>query len=149
MRQPCALRTFAAATAGRFSYFLAPLRARLLDRRGPRRVLPVMATAYLVADECATDKTRIQAGTWVNSAFNAGGSGGTTTAGLLLGQMSLPVCFVAVATKTATAAADMSADARVTRGRRGSRRSPRGAVPRAVPDRHVPSAPEPGTHRAA
>ncbi|WP_203622212.1 hypothetical protein [Streptomyces sp. SID8499] len=112
MRQPCALRTFAAATVGRFSYFLAPPRARLLDPRGPRRVLPVRATAYLVADECATDKTRIQAGTWVNSAFNAGGSGGTTTAGLLLGQMSLPVCFVAAAAKTATAAADMAADVR-------------------------------------
>ncbi|MEU2874817.1 hypothetical protein [Streptomyces sp. NPDC007070] len=68
MRQPCALRTFTAATVGRFSYgivflslmvalsqatgsyawagaavagfglsspFLAPRRARLLDRRGP------------------------------------------------------------------------------------------------------------------
>ncbi|WP_439946724.1 hypothetical protein [Streptomyces sp. BBFR109] len=134
MRQPCALRTFAPATVGRFSYFLAPLRARPLDRRGRRRVLPALSTAYLVADECATDKTRIQAGTWVNSAFKAGGSGGTTTAGLLLGQMSLPVCFVAAAVpalastatalvrpgrtlrpaaaKTATAAADMSADAR-------------------------------------
>lgn len=135
VRQPCALRTFAAATAGRFSYFLAPPRARLLDPRGPRRVLPVRATAYLVADECATDKTRIQAGTWVNSAFNAGSSGGTTTAGLLLGQMSLPVCFVAAAvpalastatalvrpgrtlrpaaaTKAASPAADMAADVR-------------------------------------
>ncbi|MGW4346154.1 hypothetical protein ACWEL8_13880 [Streptomyces sp. NPDC004690] len=112
MRQPCALRTFAAATVGRFSYFLAPLRARPLDRRGRRRVLPALSTAYLVADECATDKTRIQAGTWVNSAFNAGSSGGTTTVGLLLGQLSLPVCFVAAATKTATAAADMAADVR-------------------------------------
>lgn len=79
LRQPYALRTFAAATVGRFSYgivflslvvalsqtagsyawagtavacfglsssFLAPLRARLLDRRGPRQVLPAMATVY-------------------------------------------------------------------------------------------------------
>lgn len=50
--QPSALWTFAAATVGRFSYgidflsLLAPLRARLLDRRGPRQVLPVMATVY-------------------------------------------------------------------------------------------------------
>lgn len=79
LRQLSALRTFAAATVGRFSCgivfvslvvalsqtagsyawagtavacfglsssFLAPLRARLLDRRGPRQVLPVMATVY-------------------------------------------------------------------------------------------------------
>lgn len=99
-------------------------------------VAPALSTAYLVADECATEETRIQAGTWVNSAFNAGSSGGTTTAGLLLGQLSLPACFVvaavpalastatalvrprqaarpATATKTAPAAADTPApDAR-------------------------------------
>ncbi len=63
-------------------------------------VAPALSTAYLVADECATEKTRIQAGTWVNSAFNAGNSGGTTTAGLLLGQVPLSMCFVAAAAPT-------------------------------------------------
>ncbi|MFC9235245.1 MFS transporter [Streptomyces decoyicus] len=36
-----ALALFGASTA-----FLAPLRARLIDRRGPRRVLPTMAAVY-------------------------------------------------------------------------------------------------------
>lgn len=63
-------------------------------------VAPALSTAYLVADECATEKARIQAGTWVNSAFNAGNSGGTTTAGLLLGQVPLSMCFVAAAAPT-------------------------------------------------
>jgi MFS family permease len=63
-------------------------------------VAPALSTAYLVADEYATAKTRIQAGTWVNSAFNAGNSGGTTAAGLLLGQIPLGLCFVAAAVPT-------------------------------------------------
>lgn len=67
-------------------------------------VAPALSTAYLVADECATEKTRIQAGTWVNSAFNAGNSGGTTTAGLLLGQLPLSLCFVAAAAPTLASA---------------------------------------------
>lgn len=63
-------------------------------------VAPALSTAYLVADERATAKTRIQAGTWVNSAFNAGNAGGTTTAGLLLGRLPLSLCFVAAAVPT-------------------------------------------------
>ncbi|WP_328915417.1 MULTISPECIES: MFS transporter [unclassified Streptomyces] len=63
-------------------------------------VAPTLSTAYMAADECATPETRVRAGTWVNSAFNAGSSGGTTAAGLALGRFPLWLCFVAAALPT-------------------------------------------------
>ncbi|QKW06638.1 MFS transporter [Streptomyces sp. NA04227] len=63
-------------------------------------IAPVLSTAYLYADECATPETRTQVGTWVNSAFNAGYAVGTAGAGLLLGGCPLWLCFVAAALPT-------------------------------------------------
>ncbi len=68
-------------------------------------VAPALTTAYLAADERATPGTRTQAGTWVNSAFNAGASGGTAGVGLLLGRLPLWLCFVAAAAPTLVCAA--------------------------------------------
>lgn len=56
-------------------------------------VAPALATAYLIADESAPACARTQAGTWVNSAFNAGSTGGTASAGLLLGGVPPALCF--------------------------------------------------------
>ncbi|NUS11625.1 MAG: MFS transporter, partial [Streptomyces sp.] len=67
-------------------------------------VSPALSTAYLVADEQAADETRTQAGTWVNSAFNAGVSAGTTAAGLVIGVLPLRLCFVAAAVPTLASA---------------------------------------------
>lgn len=67
-------------------------------------VAPALSTAYLVADERATDETRTRAGTWVNSAFNAGSAAGTTAAGLLLGPLPLWLCLAATALPTLAAA---------------------------------------------
>jgi MFS family permease len=63
-------------------------------------VAPALTTAYLAADEWATPDTRTQAGTWVNSAFNAGSSGGTAAVGFLVGRLPLWLCFVAAAVPT-------------------------------------------------
>jgi predicted MFS family arabinose efflux permease len=60
-------------------------------------IAPTLSTGYLAADECATPETRTQAGTWVNSAFNAGNSAGTAAAGLLLDRFPLWLCFAAAA----------------------------------------------------
>ncbi|MGW9170820.1 MFS transporter [Streptomyces decoyicus] len=60
-------------------------------------VAPALTTAYLVADECTDTTSRTRAGTWVNSAFNAGSSGGTALTGLTVDLLPLWCCF-AVAT---------------------------------------------------
>ncbi|MCX5006413.1 MFS transporter [Streptomyces sp. NBC_00638] len=56
-------------------------------------VAPALTTSYLIADAAAPPGFRIQAGAWVNTAVNAGSSGGAAGAGLLVGQMSLGWCF--------------------------------------------------------
>ncbi|MFJ9736835.1 MFS transporter [Streptomyces sp. NPDC101166] len=56
-------------------------------------VAPALTTAYLLADEVAPRERRTQAGAWVNTAVNAGISGGTATAGLLTARLPLGVCF--------------------------------------------------------
>jgi MFS family permease len=60
-------------------------------------VAPALATAYLVADEAAAPDARIQAGAWVNTAFNAGSSAGTAAIGLLVGPLPLAMCFAVAA----------------------------------------------------
>ncbi|WP_405621311.1 MFS transporter [Streptomyces sp. NBC_01508] len=60
-------------------------------------VSPALITAYLIADETAAPDARTQAGAWVNTAVNAGMSGGTALVGLLVGKLPLPLCFVLVA----------------------------------------------------
>ncbi|MFE3138183.1 MFS transporter [Streptomyces scopuliridis] len=60
-------------------------------------IAPALATAYLTADESAPPGARTRAGTWVNSAFNGGSSGGTASIGLLLGGVPLTLCFALAA----------------------------------------------------
>lgn len=68
-------------------------------------ISPAMATAYLVADESVDRRSRTQAGAWVNTAINAGSSGGTALAGLLLTRLPASVCFAAAAAPVLLAAA--------------------------------------------
>lgn len=60
-------------------------------------VAPAITTAYLIADECAAPGSRTKAGAWVNTALNAGSSGATAAAGLLVGNVPLSVCFALAA----------------------------------------------------
>ncbi|MFE4372489.1 MFS transporter [Streptomyces sp. NPDC056835] len=60
-------------------------------------VAPALTTAYLIADEAAAPGARTRAGAWVNTAVNAGSSGGTALIGLLVGRLPLALCFVIVA----------------------------------------------------
>ncbi|WP_327352508.1 MFS transporter [Streptomyces sp. NBC_01304] len=56
-------------------------------------VAPALTTAYLLADEVAPAGRRTQAGAWVNTAVNAGISGGTAVAGVLAARLPLGACF--------------------------------------------------------
>lgn len=56
-------------------------------------VAPTLTTAYLLADEMAGEGERTRAGAWVNAAVNAGSSGGSVVAGLLVGGLPVAVCF--------------------------------------------------------
>jgi MFS family permease len=58
-------------------------------------VAPALTTSYLLADESAPPGHRVQAGAWVNTAVNAGSSGGAAAVGLLVGRLPLALCFVA------------------------------------------------------
>lgn len=60
-------------------------------------VAPVLTTAYLIADESVDPARRTQAGAWVNTAFNAGASGGTAAVGPLVGRLPLALCFALAA----------------------------------------------------
>ena len=67
-------------------------------------VSPALATAYLVADESAARGARTRAGVWVNTAANGGASGGTASAGLLLGRLPPAICFIVAALPVLAAA---------------------------------------------
>ncbi|MFI1768118.1 MFS transporter [Streptomyces sp. NPDC020800] len=67
-------------------------------------IAPALTTAYLLADETATEASRTRAGAWVNAAVNAGGSTGALATGLLIGRLPLGVVFL-LAGGTAVAAA--------------------------------------------
>ncbi|OIK05494.1 MFS transporter [Streptomyces monashensis] len=67
-------------------------------------IAPTLTTAYLLADELSDEGTRTRSGAWVNTAVNAGSSGGALATGLLIGRLPLPVCF-ALAGATALAGA--------------------------------------------
>ncbi|MFE5895370.1 MFS transporter [Streptomyces sp. NPDC056462] len=56
-------------------------------------VSPLITTAYLIADETAAPEARVQAGAWVNTAVNAGITGGAAAAGVLVGWLPAGVCF--------------------------------------------------------
>ncbi|MFF4491034.1 MFS transporter [Streptomyces sp. NPDC001544] len=57
-------------------------------------IAPALTTAYLLAEETASPGSRTQAGAWVNTAVNAGSSGGSLLAGMLIGRVPVAVCFV-------------------------------------------------------
>ncbi|MGN5380214.1 hypothetical protein ACQ4WX_32630 [Streptomyces lasalocidi] len=56
-------------------------------------IAPTLTTAYLLADELSGEGTRTRSGAWVNTAVNAGSSGGALATGLLVGRLPLGVCF--------------------------------------------------------
>ena len=56
-------------------------------------VSPSLTTAYLIADGAVAPEARTQAGAWVNTAVNAGSTGGTALAGALAGRLPVAVCF--------------------------------------------------------
>jgi len=85
-------------------------------------VAPALTTSYLIADESAPPGFRTQAGAWVNTAVNAGNSGGAAGVGLLVGHLSLGLCF-AIAGAVALTAGLLSV--------RGGRRAPE---PRETPE---------------
>jgi predicted MFS family arabinose efflux permease len=60
-------------------------------------VAPTLTTAYLLADETATEENRTRAGTWVNTAFNLGDAAGAAGAGLVVGGLPIPACFALAA----------------------------------------------------
>lgn len=68
-------------------------------------VAPALTTAYLVADESVDPAARTRAGAWVNTAVNAGSSGGTALVGLLVDRLSPAACFVVVAVPALVCAA--------------------------------------------
>lgn len=68
-------------------------------------VAPALTTAYLIADETARPEARTQAGAWVNTALNAGISGGTAAVGVLIGRLPLALCFAGAAVPVLCAAA--------------------------------------------
>ncbi|MCF3121839.1 MFS transporter, partial [Streptomyces arenae] len=68
-------------------------------------VAPALTTAYLIADEAVAPELRTQAGAWVNTAVNAGISGGTAAIGAVIGGVPLAWCFVGVAVAPVLAAA--------------------------------------------
>lgn len=67
-------------------------------------VAPALTTSYLIADAAAPPGFRTQAGAWVNTAVNAGSSGGAAGVGLLVGQVSLGWCFAISGAVSLTAA---------------------------------------------
>ncbi|WP_217254514.1 MFS transporter [Streptomyces sp. AC602_WCS936] len=104
-------------------------------------VAPALTTAYLVADESAAPGFRVRAGTWCNTAVNAGMSAGAAAVGLLVERLPLPVCFALSGAVAAAAALVPGRRRRGAAGRPGpvsrrpsrsrrsrrSRRSPSGA----------------------
>ncbi|MGQ4486227.1 MFS transporter [Streptomyces sp. 372A] len=60
-------------------------------------VAPALTTAYLIADESADAARRTRAGAWVNTAFNAGSSGGSAAVGLLVDRLPLALCCAVAA----------------------------------------------------
>ncbi|MEU0410180.1 MFS transporter [Streptomyces griseorubiginosus] len=77
-------------------------------------VSPALTTAYLIADEAVAPGARTQAGAWVNTAVNAGSTGGTALAGALAGRLPVAVCFAVTGGVVAVTAVLV-----VTKGARG------------------------------
>ncbi|GAB3209322.1 hypothetical protein GCM10027294_23250 [Marinactinospora endophytica] len=67
-------------------------------------ISPTMTSASPLADETAPPGRRVQAGVWVNTAVNAGNSGGGAVAGALTDRLPLPTCFALTAVPAVVAA---------------------------------------------
>ncbi|MGW7612817.1 MFS transporter [Streptomyces sp. NPDC054766] len=78
-------------------------------------VSPALTTSYLMADAAAPPGFRTQAGAWVNTAVNAGSSGGAAGAGLLVGRLPLGLCFALSGTLALAAALVCVRNARTPR----------------------------------
>ncbi|MFI2211492.1 MFS transporter [Streptomyces sp. NPDC020141] len=83
-------------------------------------VAPAITTAYLIADRSAAPDGRTRAGAWVNTAINAGMSGGTAVAGLMVGRLPLPLCFALAAAPALLSAAAPLMGRRARAGAAGS-----------------------------
>ncbi|WP_327295200.1 MULTISPECIES: MFS transporter [unclassified Streptomyces] len=70
-------------------------------------VAPALTTAYLIADESAGPSARTRAGAWVNTAVNAGSTGGTAAVGVLVGRVPLALCFALAAAPALFSAASV------------------------------------------
>ena len=60
-------------------------------------VAPALATAYVLTDSLASPRARNQAGNWVNTSYNAGGSAGSLLSGQLIGRIPLSACLPVLA----------------------------------------------------
>ncbi|MFJ5288089.1 MFS transporter [Streptomyces sp. NPDC088348] len=88
-------------------------------------VAPALTTAYLIADECAAPDARTRAGAWVNTAVNAGSTGGTAAVGVLIGRVPLALCFALAAAPALFSAGSVLPAGFRTRCRPGVSRRPR------------------------
>ncbi|WP_405869306.1 MULTISPECIES: MFS transporter [unclassified Streptomyces] len=79
-------------------------------------VSPALTTAYLIADEAAAPEARVQAGAWVNTAVNAGSTGGAAAAGALAGRLPTGWCFAATGAVVLLTAAAVATGTRRERG---------------------------------
>jgi predicted MFS family arabinose efflux permease len=66
---------------------------------------PALTTAYLAAEHLTPPGTSTRAGTWLNTAFNAGTTLGSTLSGLAADHLPLWLCFVLAAVPVLVAAA--------------------------------------------
>ncbi|MFH8902765.1 MFS transporter [Streptomyces coeruleorubidus] len=108
-------------------------------------VAPTLTTAYLLADEVAPPERRTQAGAWVNTAVNAGISGGTAVAGLLAARLPLEVCFALAGSVTLLAALACSVRKPKTAGLPLGEGSPTSREPALSKQSPAPSAAPPGS----
>lgn len=106
---------------------------------------PALTTAYLLADEVAPPERRTQAGAWVNTAVNAGISGGTATAGLLAARLPLEVCFALAGGVTVLAALACAVRKPKTAGLPLGEGSPISQEPAPSEESPEPSAAPPGS----
>ncbi len=63
-------------------------------------VSPTLTTTYLLADHNASANAQVQAGAWVNSAYNLASSLGSAVIAVLISRFSLSTCFAITATPT-------------------------------------------------
>ncbi|MFJ6837677.1 MFS transporter [Streptomyces sp. NPDC091209] len=97
-------------------------------------VAPALTTSYLMADAAAPPGFRTQAGAWVNTAVNAGSSGGSAGAGLLVGRLPLGLCFAFSGALALAAALVCARSARTPRPEADAGHRAAGSAPPVEPD---------------